>query len=112
MDEKNYELFLKKCVPELIKRGYYLLYDWLPSLNKNLLSFLKDGQLIDVDNVKKGEKCISKMGKLCDEVLPHIKEFTQKQWRGKMFPVPESVKYYEYLYGKNWRIPKKTKNQT
>jgi len=111
MDEKNYDLFLKKCVPVLIRRGYYLLYHWIPSLNKNLLSFLKDGQLIDVDNVKEGEKCISKMGKLCDEVLPHIKEFTQKQWRGKMFPVPESVKYYEYLYGKNWRIPKKTKNQ-
>jgi len=60
--------------------------------------------------VKKGEKCTSKMGKLCDELLPHIQKLTEKPWRGRMFPVPEES-YYVYLYGKNWKIPRKTKDQ-
>ena len=50
------------------------------------------------------------MGKLCDELLPHIHKLTEKEWRGRKFPVPEES-YYVYLYGKDWRIPKKTKNQ-
>jgi hypothetical protein len=50
------------------------------------------------------------MGKLCDELLPHIHKLTKKEWRGRKFPVPEES-YYVYLYGKDWKIPKKTKNQ-
>ena len=50
------------------------------------------------------------MGKLCDELLPHIQKLTEKLWRGRMFPVPEES-YYVYLYGKNWKIPRKTKDQ-
>ena len=111
MDEEQYNKFIKKCLPELISKGYYSLYHhFIYSLNHNLLSFLKNGQLIDIENVKKGNKCISKLGKLCDELLPHIQKLTEKPWRGRMFPVPEES-YYAYLYGKDWRIPRKTKNQ-
>jgi len=110
LEEAQYNIFLEKCIPELVNRGYYLLYNYIPAINTNLLSFLKNGQLIDIENVKTGKKCISKMGKLCDELLPHIQKLTKKEWRGKMFPVPEES-YYVYLYGKNWRIPRKTKNQ-
>ena len=110
MEELQYNLFVEKCIPELVNRGYYLLYNYIPAINSHLLSFLKNGQLIDIENVKVGKKCISKMGKLCDELLPHIQKLTKKEWRGRKFPVPEES-YYVYLYGKDWRIPKKTKNQ-
>jgi hypothetical protein len=111
MEESQYNIFLEKCLPELINRGYYLLYNYIPAINGNLLSFLKNSQIIDIENVKIGKKCISKMGKLCDELLPHIQKLTKKEWRGRKFPVPEES-YYVYLYGKDWQIPKKTKNQS
>ena len=110
MEEEQYNKFIEKCVPELVNKGYYLIYNYTLSMNGYLLSFLKNGQLIDIENVKVGKKCISKLGKLCDELLPHIQKLTEKEWRGRKFPVPEES-YYVYLYGKNWRIPKKTKNQ-
>jgi hypothetical protein len=110
MEESQYNEFVEKCIPELVNRGYYLIYNYIPAINGHLLSFLKNGQLIDIENVKVGKKCISKLGKLCDELLPHIQKLTEKEWRGRKFPVPEES-YYVYLYGKDWRIPKKTKNQ-
>jgi hypothetical protein len=109
MEESQYNIFVKKCLPELISRGYYLTYYYHPSINGYILGFNKDKQLIDIENVKVGEKCISKYGKLCDGLLPHIQKLTEKEWRGRMFPVPEES-YYVYLYGKDWRIPRKTKN--
>jgi hypothetical protein len=110
MDDKQYNIFVEKCIPELINRGYYLIYNYIPAINSHLLSFLKNGQLIDVENVKKGKKCISKLGKLCDDLFPHIYKLTKKEWRGRKFPIPEES-YYIYLYGKDWKIPRKTKNQ-
>ena len=107
MEEKEYNKFVKKCLPELVNRGYYILYS---GILLQLLSFMKNGQLIDVENVKKGKKCISKNEEICDELLPHIQKLTEKEWRGRMFPVPEES-YYVYLYGKNWKIPRKTKDQ-
>ncbi len=110
MEESQYNIFLEKCLPELISKGYYLTYYYHPSINGYILGFIKDKQLIDIENVKIGKWCISKMGKLCDELLPHIQKLTEKEWRGRKFPLPEES-YYVYLYGKDWRIPKKTKNQ-
>jgi len=110
MEESQYNKFIKKCFPEMVSRGYYLTYYYHPAINGHLLSFLKNGQIIDIENIKVGKWCISKLGKLCDELLPHIQKLTEKEWRGRKFPVPEES-YYVYLYGKDWRIPKKTKNQ-
>jgi hypothetical protein len=110
MEEKEYYKFLEKCVPELVNRGYYLLYEYIPAIKRQLLAFLKDGQLIDIENVLIGKRCISKSGEICNDLLPHIQKLTKKEWRGRKFPVPEES-YYVYLYGKDWRIPKKTKNQ-
>jgi phosphorylcholine metabolism protein LicD len=111
MEESQYNIFVEKCLPELISRGYYLTYYYHPSINGYILGFNKYKQLIDIENVKVGEKCISKYGMLCDGLLPHIQKLTEKEWRGRMFPVPEES-YYVYLYGKDWKIPKKTKNQS
>lgn len=110
MEHEEYNRFIKKCLPEMISKGYYSLNQMSNILNHNFLTLLKNGHLIDFENVKKGEKCTSKMGKLCDELLPHIQKLTQKEWRGRKFPVPEES-YYVYLYGKDWRIPRKTKDQ-
>jgi hypothetical protein len=110
LEEVEYNKFLEKCVPELVNSGYYLLYEYIPAIKRQLLAFVKNGQIIDVENVKIGKKCISKVGGLCDELLPHIQKLTEKKWRGRKFPVPEES-YYIYLYGKDWKIPRKTKDQ-
>ena len=112
MEESQYNIFVEKCLPELINKGYYLTYYYHPSINGHILGFNKDKQLIDIENVKIGKWCISKFGKLCDELLPHIQKISEIEWRGRKFPVPAEESYYIYLYGKDWRIPKKTKNQT
>ena len=110
MEHEEYNRFIKKCLPELISKGYYSLNQISNILNHNFLTLLKNGHLLDIENVKKGIKCASKIDKLCDELLPHIQKLTKKPWRGRMFPVPEES-YYVYLYGKNWNIPRKTKDQ-
>ena len=110
MEEEQYNKFVKKCLPELFNKGYYYVNQMNDTLNHNFLTLLKNGHLIDIENVKKGEKCTSKSGKLCDELLPHIQKLTEKEWRGRRFPVPEE-RYYVYLYGKNWKVPRKTKDQ-
>ena len=110
MEEVQYNIFVKKCLPELINRGYYLLYEYIIGLERELLSFFKNGQLLDVENIKKGKKCISKSTEICDELLPHIQKITEKEWIGRKFPVPKDS-YYVYLYGKDWKIPRKTKDQ-
>jgi hypothetical protein len=51
------------------------------------------------------------MGKFCDELLLYIQKLTEKEWRGRNFPVPEES-YYFYLYREDWKIPKKMKNQS
>ena len=110
MEEEEYNKFLEKCVPELVNKGYYLLYEYIPSIKRQLLAFLKDGQLIDIENVQIGKRCISKSGEMCNELIQHIQKLTEKEWRGRRFPVPEES-YYVYLYGKNWKVPRKTKDQ-
>jgi len=110
MEEEKYNKFVKKCLPELFNKGYYYLNQMNNNLNHNFLTLLKNGHLIDIENVKKDEKCTSKSGKLCNELLPHMQKLTEKEWRGRKFPVPEES-YYVYLYGKNWKVPRKTKDQ-
>jgi len=110
MEEKEYKLFLKKCLPELVNRGYYLLYVYSGHINRNFLHLIKYGHLIDIENIINNKKCISKIGEPCNELLPHIQKLTEKEWRGRRFPVPEES-YYVYLYGKNWKVPRKTKDQ-
>jgi len=109
MDEENSKKFVEYCVPEFVKNGYLYMIS-IAYTNLNMLSFIKYFHSIDVDRIIVGEKCTSKCGKLCDELLPHIQRIEHRYWRGRMWPVP-SESYYEYLYGKNWKIPKKTKNQ-
>ena len=110
LEEKEYNKFIEKCLPELFNRGYYFLNQMNDSLHHNFLTLLKNGHLLDIENIKKGIKCTSKNGRLCDELLPHIQKLTEKQWIGRKFPVPEES-YYVYLYGKNWKVPRKTKDQ-
>ena len=62
MEEFQYNKFVEKCIPELVNRGYYLIYNYIPAINEHLLSFLKNGQLIDIENVKVGKKMYIKNG--------------------------------------------------
>jgi len=110
MDEKNFDIFMKKCVTELKDKGFIVVNTWVPVLNGYLFALMKDWHILDVERVKTGEKCISKLGRMCDELIPHIQKLTKRKWRGRDWPVPEES-YYEYLYGKDWKVPRKTKNQ-
>lgn len=109
MDEENSIKFEKYCVPELILKKYIYMNS-ISYTNFNMLSFIKNYHTIDVDRIIKGKKCTSKCGRLCDELFPHIQKIVFKKWRGRKWPVP-SDSYYEYLYGPDWKTPKKTKNQ-
>lgn len=110
LDQINFGLFQKKCLPILLKNGYMYTESYCVNLDSNLISLTKNFHCVDIERVIPGRKCISKMGRMCDELIPHIQEIKRKKWRDRFFPVP-AESYYEYLYGKDWKIPKNTKNQ-
>ena len=32
MEDKEYDKFIEKCVPEMVSRGYYLIYNYIPAI--------------------------------------------------------------------------------
>lgn len=96
--EKDYEKFKNLFVPDIDKKGY--MY--------NNFGLIGRQHLVDFEFVAKDKKCISKWDRPCNELIPHLKKFRKIKWRGLELNVPEES-YYVYLYGKDWRIPKKEK---
>ena len=96
--DKDFKKFKERVVPEMVKLGYVY----------NNLGFVGKQHVMDVELVKVGSKCCSKYWRLCDELIPHLKTFRKVKWRGMDLSLPEES-YYEYLYGKDWKIPQRKK---
>ena len=97
------ERFETLVVPEMRKRGYVYNVELMPKMDLHF--FLKDHHMMDVEIVDVRKHCISKRQERCSELISHL-QFTKKKWRDLVFNVPKTS-YYEYLYGKDWMIPKK-----
>jgi len=102
--------FINKVLPELKKRGLKITHIMQ---NGTFFTFVdRYGNHLDVDIVSKGGKCIASFtkytgwNKSCDDLMKHIKYFKNVQLFGRTFTVPDET-YLEYLYGKDWKSPKK-----
>lgn len=102
--EEDYDKFIKFVVPEMVKLGY--VHGRL--ISNRVDFFIGRQHFLDVEVVRKNGKCISKYMKPCAEMIPYLRSFRKKKWRNLELNLPEDG-YYEYLYGPDWRIPKKKK---
>ena len=100
---KDKERFQQLVVPEMRKRGYIYNIETMPKMDLHF--FLRNNHMLDVEIVDPKLYCISKMEQPCYELIPHL-QFTKKTWRGLELNLPKKS-YYEYLYGKDWMIPKR-----
>lgn len=78
--------------------------EWTPVIIKN--PFIKKS----VEIIKKFNVIIPKNAdcKSCNELLKYLKNMSYIDFLGNKYLCP-SVDYLEYLYGKDWNIPKKEK---
>ena len=102
--EEDYDKFIEKVVPDMVRLGY--VHGRL--LQNRVDFFIGRQHFLDIEVVRKDGKCISKYMKPCVEMMPYLGKFRKIRWRGLELNLPEDG-YYEYLYGPNWRIPKRKK---
>lgn len=79
------------------------------SLNKTFYCFIRKGEKIDIDITGDNIECMSIYRRKCNILLPYLKEFEKVKFNNKYYNVPKTD-YLEFIYGKDWKIPKKTKN--
>lgn len=102
---------LVSLIPTLSERGLMLCR----YANGGLYSFMyKDNVLIDVDVYKlTGFPYKYRYWRMCRKIFPKhfVEEYEQIDFAGGKYCVPKNpVKFIEYMYGKNWRIPVKGKH--
>lgn len=109
MMESQRERFIKFARPELLRRGFHAV---VVHNGGYFFGFIKDGEMIDVDIVRRGGRCVACKTKnarciTCDELIPHLQGIHSIEFLGRDFFVP-GEDYLEYLYGHDWNVPKNT----
>ena len=100
--------FNKEVIPRLKKAGFTLDFDLLGG---TFMTFSRRGERLDVDAVGHGHKCMAPRTPdadcgACECIMPYLKNMQHMQLRGETYMVP-GEDYIEYLYGQNWRVPKR-----
>lgn len=106
---KNYKNF-KKILPILIKDGFTIDKQLL---NNTFISLSRNNEKIDIDFTHSDIDCIACKTKnadckSCNPMLKYLKNMSFINFLGDKYLCP-GTDYLEYLYGKNWNIPKKEK---
>jgi hypothetical protein len=108
--EKYRYTFIKKVLPLLKQNNFKIVNE---NHKGNFFSFIdKYGNRLDVDMVSKSGICTAPRTKYtnwntsCDDMMKHTKYFKNVLFLGRTFTVPNET-YLEYLYGKDWKTPKK-----
>ena len=92
--------YYKKCLPLLKKKGFKVM-------RNNPHSVIQNKCYIDVDFIGLGKPAMTyNWPKTPDEWMDFLEPFSGVNVRGVTYNVP-SVAYIEYLYGSDWRTPKK-----
>ena len=106
---KDYKRF-KKIIPHLIVKGFTIDKQ---QLNNTLLCLSRNNEKIDIDFTGKDIDCIACKTKRadcksCNPMLKYLKNMSCINFLGNKYLCPD-IDYLEYLYGKDWNIPKKEK---
>ncbi len=99
---KDVHVFLTQIKLELEHNGFIYSHG-----RKNFLSFFRNGEKIDISIIAPG---LCEPGRCeCKELVPHLQEMKTVELAGVKYNLPAQESYYEFLYSKNWRIPKADK---
>jgi hypothetical protein len=109
MFESQRKKFIEEVMPDLRMKGFYVL---MVNNDSHFFGFAKDGELVDVDIVTRGGKCVAcktkaAQCKTCDSMFPYLGGIHVIEFLGRDFSVP-GEDYLEYLYGPDWNVPKKS----
>jgi len=104
---KDYNKF-KQIIQSIIKEGFIIeLY------YHSFIRFGRNNESIDIDFTGENIDCVACKTKRancksCNELLKYLKNMSFIDFLGNKYLCPD-IDYLEYLYGKNWNIPKKEK---
>mgnify|MGYP006091337807 CR=1 FL=1 len=106
----DFNKFEKYALPKL--KQYKFTLDKC-FLNNTFLCLSRYGEKIDIDFTQKNIECAAcrtnnAKCKLCNSMLPYLKKMSYINFLDKEYLCPD-IDYLEYLYGKDWNIPKKEK---
>lgn len=96
---------LKFIEKDLLNHGFRFV-----EKKNDFWSLHRNNELLDIDVTGPEIKhCVQLYGKIdtrCSTLMPHLKTFNNKEIRGKKYNIP-CESYMEFLYGPDWKIPKK-----
>ncbi len=107
----NYREKFLELLPILEQNGFVLS---LVLNNGNFLGFIKNNEKVDIDIVQKDGSCNAAKTKnagytsKCNDILPYLNRMRKITFLGKEFNVPGDD-YFEFLYGSDWKTPKRSK---
>jgi phosphorylcholine metabolism protein LicD len=93
--------FIEKVLPELLMNGFTL--DGFLN-NNNFILLSRKNEKLDVDVVQKDAKYTTE----CNSLFPYLNNIWKKIYLNESFNIP-GPEYLEFLYGKDWKTPRKDK---
>ena len=104
------ERFIEHSLPNMLRCGFVLSN---VEHNSNFLTFMRNGELIDIDIVKKDWKCMAGLTRHnrynteCNSLMPYLRQLNTVRFLDRDFLVP-GEDYFEFIYSKTWKIPQRT----
>ena len=98
-DQEKINLVIKDLV-DIYNYKYIVIPLWK---NKPKYQLIKGKINIDIDLIAKNKQCITNFGS-CNKIIPLVKTLDKIKINNKVFYIPKD-KYFEYVYGKSWKIP-------
>lgn len=101
---KDKELFINKCAPELVKRGFKIMF-----FNENTrIKLTRKYEIIDLDLIgPENNRVMSSNSKKLtyEEISPYLKKFNRSKLGERFFNVPLED-YLVFTYGNDWKTPR------
>ena len=98
-------------LPVLKEHGFLLTRI---EMDGTFFALVRNNEKVDIDFVGPGLFCAAAENTCpgnkcpCDNIIPYLKDFVSIQYRDLTLLAPNET-YLELIYGKDWRVPKKSK---
>jgi hypothetical protein len=104
------ERFIEHSLPRMLRCGFVLAN---VEHDSNFLSFVRNGEIVDIDIVEKDGRCMAGFTKNaqytteCNSIIPYLRKLYTVRFLDRDFLVPGD-EYFEFLYSKTWKTPMRT----
>ena len=98
---------IEKIIPELLNNGFKI--GRIKNRGSKFYSLIRNGEYVDIDIIVKNKMCATcDYDPNCNNIIPFLLNHSKIKFQGEIFNIP-NVKYFEYVYGSDWKIPQKKK---